>query len=271
MVRYLILILIWVPVTSPVFSQLPDDFPSIGKNDLPGLKITSTRIFIGKSLFGYIDGGAELYLEYGFSYMSVVEADFMDGRFKTEIYEMTGPEEAFGIFSVSRFHCNAMPYTTEVSCQTKYQLQFCKGSYYVSIINKTGSENDSVASITIGKLIIDKISEKNPDFNSYIPAVTPLILSTNCIFVKGKLGIINGVPALEDFFGGLRDFTALILKESEKYIISVKFMNKEAYNGFLQLHRSDESRISSEFSEFENGRVRKKEETHLLIELPVQQ
>ncbi len=86
------------------FSQLPEDFPLIRKGDLPGAKFLSSRNYNGAALFGYIDGGAELYLEYGFLVVSVTEITFMDGKYKTEIYKINGPEEDFCIFSVSKYN-----------------------------------------------------------------------------------------------------------------------------------------------------------------------
>jgi len=108
---------------SPVsFSQLPEDFPSVNNSDMPEAKFSSSRTFGGESLFGYIDGGAELYLEYGFSVVSVTEIEYMHGKYKTEIYKMKGPEEAFGIFSVSKYRCLDMPTLSEYTCRTKYQV-----------------------------------------------------------------------------------------------------------------------------------------------------
>ena len=72
----LILLILWLPAC---LSQLPEDFPTIDKTDLPGAKISSSRTFNGTSLFGYIDGGAELYLEYGFSAVLVTEIE-LHGR-----------------------------------------------------------------------------------------------------------------------------------------------------------------------------------------------
>ncbi|MEJ2537268.1 MAG: hypothetical protein P8048_09495 [Calditrichia bacterium] len=36
------------------------------ENQIPDLQIKETQTYAGKELYGYIDGGAEIYLEYGF-------------------------------------------------------------------------------------------------------------------------------------------------------------------------------------------------------------
>ena len=143
----------------------------VNKADLPEARFSSSRTFSSEALYGYIDGGAELYLEYGFSVLSVTEIEYMHGKYKTEIYKMNGSEEAFGIYSVSKYRCLDMPALSEYTCRTKYQLQICKGPYYISIINGTGTKTDSIASVTIGKIITDKISDDEIDLSSYLPGI----------------------------------------------------------------------------------------------------
>lgn len=250
-------------ISIPVcFSQIPDNFPSIYKDDLPGAKFSSSRTYIGTSLFGYIDGGAELYLEYGFSEVSVTEINYMNGKYNTEIYKMNGPEEAFGIFSVSKYRCLDMPSLSEFTCRTKYQLQICKGPYYISIINGTGTRSDSIASMRIGKIITDKIKDKEIDLSSYLPGISSEVIQTNCILVKGKLGIVNGSPDQEDFFRGTTGYTAVIASGDAKKIISVKFESRDSYLKFLELHKWKEEDLQNP------GSIKKIAEFHLLIDLP---
>jgi hypothetical protein len=218
-----------------LISQIPGDFPTVTKVDLPGAKFSQPRIFNGTSLFGYIDGGAELYLEYGFSMVTVPEIDYMGGKYKTEIYRMNGPEEAFGIFSVSKFRCAGMPAVSDYTCQTKYQLQICKGPYYVSIINSTGTKNDSIASLKIGEIIAGKIKDEQIDLSSLMPGISINELKHNCILAKGKLGIVNGSPDLEDFFSGTRNYTAVIVSGGKKFI-AIRFDSSESLEKFLVLH-----------------------------------
>jgi hypothetical protein len=244
------------------FSQLPEDFPSIGKNDLPGAKFHSSRTFNGTSLFGYIDGGAELYLEYGFLVVSVTEITFMDGNYKTEIYKMNGPEEAFGIFSVSKYRYQDMPSLSKFTCRTKYQLQICKGPYYISIINDAGTRSDSIGSLRIGKIITDKIKDEEIDLSGYLKDIPLETLQSECFLAKGRLGIVDGSPDLEDYFQGITGYTAVILKSAENKIISVKFDSNESYRKFLELHNWKEENLVAA------GIVKKLTGYHLLIELP---
>jgi len=241
-------------------AQLPENFPFIDNSDLPGAKFSSPRIFNSAALFGYINGGAELYLEYGFSTVSVTEIEYMQGKYKTEIYKMTGSEEAFGIFSVSKYRCIDMPAVAEFTCRTKYQLQICKGPYYLSIINGTGSKSDSIASVTIGKLLTGKIRDEELDLAGYLPGIPGEVIKSECILAKGKLGIINGSPDHDDFFQGITGYTAVIVN-GEKTIISVRFGNDSSYKQFLELHKLKDDAIEAD------GRIKKIAANHLLFEL----
>jgi hypothetical protein len=260
MLKRLLLSVIIVLGFQSCFSQLPDDFPLVNKADLPEAKFSSSRTFNGAALFGYIDGGAELYLEYGFSVMSVAEIEYMQGRYKTEIYKMNGPEEAFGIFSVSKYHCLDMPPLSEFTCRTKYQLQICKGPYYISIINGTGTRSDSINSYKIGRIITDKIMDKEIDLSQYLPGVQEELLKTRCFLAKGKLGIVNGSPDLENYFQGITDYTAVIVN-SDKVIISVKFSSEGSYKKFLTLNKIQDETIAT------SDKIKKISGYHLLIEL----
>lgn len=245
-----------------------EDYPIITDADIPGAKFSGKRKFIGTSLFGYIDGGAELYLEYGFSGAVVCEISAGGSRFKTDIYKMTGPEEAFGIFSVSKYRCLNMPDIGAYSCLTRYQLQFCKGPYYVSIINSTGTQNDSLTMLRIGRIISDKITGQATDITGYLPAGMPESVLNSGFLAKGRLGILNGSPDLEDFFKGTTGYTAVIMKVDGRTLISVKFSTPGFFREFLKLHQLDESNVSTdEFRTATGESVKLLTENHLLIEL----
>jgi hypothetical protein len=251
------------------YSQIPDSFPSIDKNDLPDGKFQPARTFTGTSLFGYIDGGAELYLEYGFSSAHVSEIGLMGGKYKTEIYRMTGPEEAFGIFSVSKYRCKSMPAISSFTCQTRYQLQICAGPFYISIINRSGSKTDSIASLRIGEAIIRKINEPTADLSSFLPGVSLDSIKSSAVLAKGKLGIMNGAPDWEDYFKDATGYCLMVLPGKEYTFLSVRFISHEDLRKFALLHNLELGKISTNKIKLSSGEtVRKLSDNHILIEFP---
>jgi len=254
---------------SPVCrSQMAESFPDVDKNDLPGAKISSERIFTGESLFGYIDGGAELYLEYGFINAHISEISIMGGKYKTEIYRMAGPDEAFGIFSVSRYRCRSMPPVSEFSCQTRYQLQICAGPYYISIINGSGNATDSLASLKIGEKIVKKITEPSADLSAYLPGTDSDTIRKRAVLAMGRIGIMNGAPDLEDFFRNAPEYTAVILPGNLSTLVSVKFKSQEDCLSFASLQKWNPEKLTALPAKQPDGlTVTKLTATCLLIEI----
>lgn len=255
-------------LSNTCFSQSPETYPSIDGNDLPGAKFKPARTFNGESLFGYIDGGAELYLEYGFSSVWVTEIEYLKGKYKTEIYKMKGPEEAFGIFSISRFRCLSTPPVSKYSCQTRYQLQICSGQFYISIINSTGTETDSIASVRIAEAIVRKVKGTSADISYYLPGISPEFFINNALLVKGRLGLMNGASDWEDYFMGISGFNMVILPGEEKTILSVRFTEGSGIQKFAALHGWETRRFSEvarKVSESES--VRQLSDNHLIIEV----
>ncbi len=240
----------------------------ITKDDLPDAIFSATRTFTGTSLFGYINGGAELYLEYGFSAATVTEISLMGGKYKTEIYKMSDPEAAFGIFSVSKYRCLSMPPLTDFTCQTRYQFQICKGRYYVSIINGTGTGSDTIASLRIGTIIADKIKETEVDLTAFLPGVPPEAIQKNSFLARGRLGIVNGSPDLEDYFKEVTGYTAVILKGDDKTSLSIKLHDTGSFKDFIELHNWNQKDISSDGLMTSAGElVKRLSDNHLYIEI----
>ena len=251
------------------YSQFNRSIPSIGKKDIPGAKFSHQRTFKGKSLYGYIDGGADLYLEYGFSEAVITGFELGKSKIKVEIYRMDNPEAAYGIFSVSRFRCRNRPDFTSLTCQNKYQLQICKGAYYISITNESGTGNDSTISLVAGKVLSDKIDKQSADLSGFFPKVSKETIRNDSYLVKGRLGILNSVPDLDNYFKGAAGFTALILKDPEKTRVSVRFINDETLEMFCESHGWQLPLLNGETRKMGGGEtVRRTGDIYLLIEIP---
>jgi hypothetical protein len=249
-------------------SQAPDYFPAIDETDLPDAKFEVPRTYNGASLYGYIDGGADLYLEYGFSGAWINEVYLMGGKQIIEIYRMNSPEDAFGIYSVSRFHCNGTPPLSPFTCQAPYQLQIVSGSFYINIINRTNNSTDSAASLKIGQAIVRKIKEKPADISVFLPDVPVETLNREALLVKGELGIRNGAPDLVNYFGEATGYSAVILQHTGESILSIKFSTKEALDAFESHHTRNPETLSTESETLPpEETITKISDNHLLIKI----
>lgn len=95
-----------------------------------GLKRSSAaRLYVGDSLWAYIDGGAELY--YSYNFVEVATADYSgDGvEFVADLYKFDSPTDAYGLYSMVRSaDVTLLEIGTEGSLAPG-QLQFVKGQF----------------------------------------------------------------------------------------------------------------------------------------------
>ena len=202
--------------------------------NIQGLETVHSRTFTESMLYGYINGGAELYLEYGFDTLVVTELVY-DGRdIKVEAYRMKDTEAAFGIFSVSRFRCSSGAKLTSYICRSAYQLQFSVGPFYVSIINDTGTEADQKTSGEIAANMIEKITEPPFDPAGFFIEGVDEETMRGAVLVRGPLGIDNGIPALSRQLGNAGGFSALMIKRGQDTLASMRFNNEQAAEAFLR-------------------------------------
>ncbi len=206
-------------------------------SEMNGVGSVHSRTFTEASLYGYINGGAELYLEYGFDTLVVTEMEVDGSDIKLEVYRMKDPEAAFGIFSVSRFRCNGGARLTDHICRSAYQLQFCKGPYYVSIINDTGSEADQQRSADLAAILVENISEPSFDPAEFYAEGIDDETMRGAVLVRGPLGVNNGIPSLSDRLGNAGGFSALLIRHGQDTVASLLFTSEQTASEFMRTSR----------------------------------
>jgi len=110
-------------------------------------------------LFGYIDGGAEIFLQYRFARLDLgryeLAAEGTKKEITCEIYRMGSPLDAFGIFSVKREGSEgASPALPDPNIFDAGQASFVRGSCYVNILGTGTSapEMDGFARAVVQRL-----------------------------------------------------------------------------------------------------------------------
>ncbi len=98
-----VLVAAWIPA-NPIFAQSDTSLAGLlPRPSEPGAwqQQDSARLYPGEELYQLIDGGADLYLEYGFrDALAAAYAGPGDRVVKLEIYRMKDDGAAFGVFSV---------------------------------------------------------------------------------------------------------------------------------------------------------------------------
>lgn len=187
------------------------EFPILSENSLPGIEKIKTGHFDRDELWGYINGGADLYFEYGFTGVTVQEISIDGSNFKADLYLMNSPLAAYGIFSVSRFRCQQSNLLNHHDCVTPYQYIAAKANYFISIANQTGSEQDQEISKKLARLYLDKIDEhwvRAPEIFSHHFFNAD---KENLKYITGPLGMQNGFVRWDGLFSGSGNYEAWIM------------------------------------------------------------
>ena len=147
--------------------QTGDQFGSFKKVDAP-------EYYFPDTLFDYIDGGAELFLAYGFVELMVavfVEDGNPAHRATLEVYNMGTIENAYG---VSRAEQGGDPYKLPGGAEGRLgngMLQFYKDRFYINIFLPPTSKAFPAVAEQIGKTIEERIKGtfSRPDCFDLLP------------------------------------------------------------------------------------------------------
>jgi hypothetical protein len=95
------------------------------------------RIFAGQDLYGHINGGAELFHEFGFDRLLVQRYQSGDEEIALEVYIMTSPESALGIYLAKTGKEKRIPEIGARNSGSASQITVLKGSCFIQVNNLT--------------------------------------------------------------------------------------------------------------------------------------
>jgi len=133
-----------------LLSLMPDD---------SFLPVASEKIYESDyELYDYINGGAELYLNYGFKKLAKrIYKVGEDNDIKAEIFDLGAPKNAYGVFSYAKQENNI-----GIGQGAQYiggSLIFWQDRYYVSVFAREETEETKQLVRQIGKMISDAIGK----------------------------------------------------------------------------------------------------------------
>jgi hypothetical protein len=184
-----------IPSTKIVSSSHIDDFTKLitfSENDVINWKLSSpVKIYDKTTIFDYIDGAAELYFAY--NYTKVASAEYKNGQTSIiiDVYDMTTPENAFGIYSLNRYQGANYVSIGNEGILTGTNLDFWKGNYYCKVYSFDQSEKYQKDVTDFGNKLASKIIDTGEE-PAVIKKLPPngLITKTARFFTK-KLGLDN--------------------------------------------------------------------------------
>lgn len=174
-----------VPLDLYKFLPLSGEAGEWEKDDQP-------QDYRGEDLYEYINGGAEIYHEYGFN--RVIVQDFRNKSGKSisiEIFEMEDSESAYGIYTF-KTHSEGKKLSLGSDAQlSDYYLNFWKANVLVTI---TGFDEDEetieglqeLARAVEAKM---KLNGEKPHLVSVLPKKE--LITTSIKYFEGNLGLYN--------------------------------------------------------------------------------
>jgi len=169
-------------------------------------KIAGEPLFYqGEYLYDFIDGGAEIFLEYGFRQVLSQEYQLGDYNLMVNIYQMDGNIAAFGIFSnntSTRFKSIDLG---NGGFQTEFSVNFWQAEYFITIESFQAEPSVSEALLKFASLISKRIGKRSEPLEVLNLLPSKNLIAGNLKLVKGILGINNTYYLSEKDIFMLRD------------------------------------------------------------------
>lgn len=136
---------------------LPND------NFAPGWTTSGkTLVFTKNDLYGYIDGGAELFLEFGFKELIVQNYRQGENEIVLEVYQMESPESALGIYLMKCGEETPIEGIDARNSGNKYQFTVVKGSCFLQVNSFAGDEKLIPVMTLLIQQTLKFIARENP-------------------------------------------------------------------------------------------------------------
>ncbi len=208
-----------------------------------------------KTIFDYIDGAGEVFLQY--SYRSLLVREYaragMPG-ITAQVFDMGRPQDAYGIFSLECEDADA-----GIGQDSEYGgglLRFWKGRYFVSVSAESEVPEAREAVLAIGRAVAAGIRETGPrpEVVDALPPDGLVVRRTR--FFHGAFGLASRYPAADGTRLGLSEATDVVLAtyrrgERASRLLVVRYPDeRKAKEGFDAFARAPGSPLS------EDGRAR---------------
>jgi len=153
------------------------------------IELKRERVFTGAGLYGFMNGGADLFLEYGVTLLTNRDIVFKGENYTIDIYEFSSPEDAFGIYSMHVFRCQRADTLGCIDCLSPYQLQAVVGNKYISVVFPSGSAaaQQSVDELIRKYIVMD--GKDKPGFPKQLITHSPY--SGEIEYTRGPISVSN--------------------------------------------------------------------------------
>lgn len=201
------------------------------------ISVKRERVFTGTGLYGYMNGGAEQFLEYGVTKLTAYDLEYGGEEYALEIYEMPTPEDAYGIYSLHVFRCQRADTLGCIDCLSTYQLQTVCGNLYVSLVFPSGTKKAKQQADDILRHYISREGSGKLVFPAAFQSLSPK--SGKLKFLRGKIGLSEISSSLTNLLEGIQYSGVWFLKEEDNYRAIICFKTPEQLDSLRNKLPSD--------------------------------
>lgn len=120
------------------------------------------RLFPGSELYGHIDGGAEIFFEFGFEEATVQRYRSPAGEVVVECYTMSDPLAALGIYLGKCGAETPDAGLAERHTAGRFQLMFVRDRYFVIVDNPAGTPTLAPVLVEFARFIASRLPASRP-------------------------------------------------------------------------------------------------------------
>jgi hypothetical protein len=146
------------------------------------------RVFRGAELYGHINGGSELYLELGFEDLQVLELARGEARLEVELYRMTDPVAALGVYLSRCGRETPDPHLADRHTAGQYQLLMLRERFLVVVNNPSGAPSLAPALPEIAQALAGRLPPA-PALDVLAPLATAGRIAGSERVVRGPVGL----------------------------------------------------------------------------------
>lgn len=178
----------------------------------------------GDDLFLLINGGAEIYHEYGFKHAVIQGYKNSRGQsFNMEIYRMNDPGSAFGVFTFKASKTGRRLDIGNDAVLDDYYINYWKGEYLVTVIGFDNKKEtlDIITKAARAAASKIKTTGTRPALVNLLPSNNRFKPKTNGIkYLKGQLALYNHYPFDPDNIFGIGEGVAADYGGFEIFVFS---------------------------------------------------
>ena len=161
-----------------------------GDGFFPGWRKSGrSQAFIKADLFNHIDGGAELFLEFGFKGVTVQRYAKGQAELVLEAYEMDNPDAALGIYLMKCGAETPLPGIPARNSSEAAQFTILKGDFFVLINNPEGDKGLVPAMTALAADFLAPVPSPAPDDRLWDPLPKGRRITGSERLVRGPIGL----------------------------------------------------------------------------------